>query len=158
MADDDEKKDTPTTQPHTPTPPQAQGLNLTAPPAEDADDDTPEDVVAAHQALIKAEQTAGQAQVRANEALDKARDNYEKVRAKAAGADPDAEVFPGFHHKTWAGHDCLQCAYCSWDVVTSSMYNYVERMAEHLAAAHPNWQQLRVVFDAQGNFMEGEVQ
>lgn len=158
MAGDDEKKDTPTTQPHTPTPPQAQAMNLTAPPAEDAEDDISEDVVSAHQALIKAEQAAGQAQLKANENLAKAQEHLNKVMAKAAGADPDADVFPGYHHKTWAGHDVLQCAYCSWDVVTSSMYNYVERMAEHLAAAHPNWAQLRVVFDAQGNFMEGEVQ
>lgn len=168
MADDE--KDTKETQPNTPNPAQAQreaaatttaspSAPLAPPPVVDpAVIDEDDDVVAAHQAVIKAEQELGQTQVKAQSNLQKALDGLEKARAKASGADPDAETFPGFHHKTWGTHDALQCAYCPWDVITSSMFNYVDRMKEHLAAAHPNWQQLPVRYDQAGNFLEGEVQ
>lgn len=155
----DEEKDTPTTQPNTPNPAAAQKADSAASANVAAvDDDTPEEVVAAHQAYIKAEQAAAAQQMKSQESMAKAQENLDKARARAAGASVDDSDFPGFFHKTWAGHDCLQCAFCSWDVVTSSMYDLNARMNEHLAAAHPNWRMLKILFDEAGNFIGDEVE
>lgn len=163
--DKDANKDSPTTekeQPDTVNPSalqkQTQGIDLTPPPPADIpDEEVPDEVQKAHEELIAAEIAAGKAQASANEKVDKAREKLADARATAVGAGKESE-WPGYWHKTWAGHDVLQCGYCSWDVITSSLFNYQERMKEHLAAAHPNWEQLVIVYDNTGTFIEGGVQ
>lgn len=140
-------------QPHTPTPPQAQAASTSAPPpTSEPEPEVPEDVQAAHEKMIKAEIDAGKTQVKASEQLEKARADLAKAEAKAAGAAAGTdEDFPGYYLKIWGGHKVLQCAYCPWDVITSSQFNYVDRMQEHLNQAHPNRAQLAPLFDEYGN-------
>lgn len=142
-------------QPHTPTPPQAQAASTSAPPPTsepELEAEVPEEVQAAHEKMIKAEIDAGKSQARTTESLDKARADLAKAEAKAAGAASGQEDdFPGYYLKMWGGHKVLQCAYCPWDVITSSQFNYVDRMREHLNQAHPNRAQLVPLFDEYGN-------
>lgn len=153
----DTDKDEPK-QPHTPTPPQAQAAAATATPstapstAPAVDDEVNEDVQTAHERMIKAEIEAGKTQVNATERLEKARANVVKAEAKAVGAAVDGDKeFAGYYLKLWGGHKALQCAYCPWDVITSSLFNYQERMQEHLNQAHPNRAQLTPLYDETGN-------
>jgi hypothetical protein len=158
MADD---KDTnaPKEQPATPTPPQAQrAAQPWITPSPPPDEDESPEVTKAHQDLVKAEREYAEVQLKGKEALADAQAKLIEARAKAAGVNLEDGDFPGYWHKIWAGHDTLQCGYCSWDVITSSLYDYKDRMQQHLAAAHPNWMQMPAIFDQAGNFVEGGVQ
>src|SRR4051812_3315648 len=81
------------------------------------------DVLTAEQKLVQMEQRSGEIIAREQKRLDEARQAVEEERRAAFG---DTEV-AGYHHKTWATFDVLQCAYCPWDVIDSKEFNYMER-------------------------------
>lgn len=99
------------------------------------------------------EQELIQAEIEAGKAIIAAQNRLAAARAKLT-PNPSAniEADTGYGAKKWAGHTILQCHYCPLDVPA----NEEQRMMDHVAASHPNFNPDKPLYDNLGNAVESD--